>query len=183
MKNSIIFYIVLLGAAYGGIKWTAHSLLEKKKVNLEKTDLHGQITGFLTASNEPVGAQLQGKNIVIYNWNTTCEPCVKDLTKLNEFAASHPGTQVLAVTAESKDRTVGFLTSKKINLNVALICEPEWMDLIIVPISQVFYSADEPTMPQDRRPEVIVIDAAGKVKMYSVGPKSDLFAKMDKALK
>ncbi len=183
MKNSIIFYIVLLGAAFGGIKWTANSLFEKKKANLEKTDFHKAVTGYIAAAGDSIAQHTSGKTLVIYNWNKWCEPCMADLTKLNKLAADHANVMVLAVTGESKGDVASVLAEKKLKLDVPLICEPKWMDMLVIPISQVYGLNDDPENPRERRPEVIVISPTGKVLLYSVGQKKDLFGDIEKALK
>jgi len=183
MKNSIIFYIVLLVGVFGGVKWTSHAILEKKKAVVEKTNFHSEITQRLTQLKEPVASQLQGKKIVLYYWGKGCEECLGDLSKLNSLMQKQPDVQVISLVGGNKEETQLFLAAKKIQLNFPVVGNAEWFSEFSIPVEAVFGKDDDPKNPPERRPEIIVMDVNGKIKMYSIGRKKDIFTSIEQALR
>lgn len=183
MKNSIIFYTVLLAAIFGGIYWTAGSLLEKKKENLNKTNFHKQLSELFALQEEPFAATLDGKDLVLYRFNDDCASCIPQLTELSTFAASKPNAQFVVLFEGNPDKAEKLMKKKNVVLTLPLIATPNWYQQLMLPIMMVYARQDEPETPNERMPEVTVIKADGKVGMYSVTPKKDLISEIDAALK
>lgn len=179
MKNSIIFYIVLLGAAFGGIKWTAHSILEKKKAALDKIDLHQQLE--VNMGKDSLVSKIKGKNVALFFWDTENKPTVSDIKRLNDLSASHPNTQFIAVNAsDGDDYATKFLKDKKVNFSFPLVFHPEWMNNLWMPIMQVYGSSEEEqnnggsfSKATEDQNLLLFISKEGKIKQYYEGKMDD----------
>ncbi len=178
MKNSIIFYILLLGGVFGGIQWTANSLFEKKKARLDKVNLHELVTGMLMVSQHPVATQLKGKDIILFH----CELTSSDLTKLNAFAAAHPNKQIIFASYQPEKQMTENLKKENVSLTVPQVYEAEWLQQVNEQVKEVYGDGGSKN-PFNVGTEVTAIDANGKVIMYTSGKNEDLFKEMDTKLK
>ncbi len=180
MKNSILFYIVLVAVVFGGVKWTAHSLLEKKKAELDKSNFHTTITQLLTVSGDPKAALLAGKNIVIY-YLVFPE---KDYTQFNKFVAEQPKAVVIPLTTQSEKTMDEMMKEEtKVKPNLSLTYDAAWFGAVAKPIRHVYGKPDGIGNAFSVHPEVVVINPAGKITMYSGGENKKLFEEIKAALK
>ncbi|MES2630041.1 MAG: TlpA disulfide reductase family protein [Bacteroidota bacterium] len=184
MKNSIQFYVLLVAVVFGGVKWTAHSILEKKKAVLEKTNFNTEIQKALVANGEPeLAAQVKGKTVVLYDWNKYCDHCLKELPQLNKLAAEHPGVQFIGVTNIEKLETEAYLKSKKITMNFPQVEEKnDWRNGLMIPIAPVYAEESQEKGPDSGKPVVLIIDGNGKVKWCTGGERKNLVEEIRKAI-
>lgn len=182
MKNSIIFYSVLLLCVFGGIKWTSYSLRGKTKDRIAKTNYNEVIGGLYMRAGEVAGAEFKGRDVVIYSWNTRMDSCLEEIKKLGILQQNHPELLILLNSMQAKEEVQAFLAAKKITSEITIVHYPEGFNVFVYPVQKLFYRKDK-VLNTLENPESIVITKDGKVPYYNRGLNKNLANDIETALK
>ncbi len=181
MKNTIIFYVVLVAAVFGGIQWTAHSLFEKKKVNLDKTNLNQELVSKLEQFNDSLADDLKDQKVVILNVSEHYDSLGVVVKEINDLAVQLPEVKFLIVSHSREEDILDVLSKDKVSNNLPLRGDAEWLDAYMLPIGLVYGTRKINSKRMDPWPIIIALSADGKVKMFSEGTNEKLAEKIKEA--
>lgn len=161
MKKSIILAIIVSFAAESSFSQNG---LENKAIReFHFTDLNNKTWDL---------SKLKGKVIVMNFWFIACDPCRREMPKLNELSAANRKNEVvfLALSPDDKKAIGAFLEKRKFDYN-------------IVPSSLDYISS----LNINSFPTHLVIDKQGIIREVFIGYRADikeeLQAKIDELVK
>jgi hypothetical protein len=186
MKNYIIFYTCIILFVIGGIKGTSYVIEKEKAEELNKINFNKNVADLLVQGGAASREEIAGKNIVIYMLYIGSDTVKTNYLKLNGLTAKYGQNTAFYVFSRfpMQEQTDNFF--RKINLQPVfkVVNKPRELANYVQGLTHYFYKKEELDEIAGRRvvPIMVVINNAGKIKLYKVGNDKDIMEQVEKAI-